>query len=114
MDAQRIRAIALALPEVEEYAHGGLPAFRVRGRRFASMLDDEGLNLMPGEQAIHAWVAQWPQWCSEGWFGRRLVAARIAHAGMAPELMAELVTEAWAARAPKRLVQAHVRDAGHQ
>lgn len=38
---------ALSLPEVEEYEHGGLPSFRVRSRRFASMLDADGMNLAP-------------------------------------------------------------------
>ena len=57
MDAEGVRRVILALPEVEEYEHGGLPAFRVRGKRFATMLDDEGVNLMPGEAAIRMAVA---------------------------------------------------------
>lgn len=31
------RRIALSFPEVEEVSHAGLPAFRVGGRRFASL-----------------------------------------------------------------------------
>jgi hypothetical protein len=31
LDLAEVRRIALALPEVEEYEHGDLPAFRVRG-----------------------------------------------------------------------------------
>ena len=31
------RRIALSLPDVEEIEHAGLPAFRVGGRRFASL-----------------------------------------------------------------------------
>lgn len=42
MDAAAVRSVALGLPEAEEYEHGGLPAFRVRGNRFATMLDAEG------------------------------------------------------------------------
>ncbi|WP_313541119.1 hypothetical protein [Leifsonia aquatica] len=37
MDAAAVRALALGLPEAEEYQHGGLPAFRVRGTRFATI-----------------------------------------------------------------------------
>jgi hypothetical protein len=107
MDAERVRQFALGLPEVEEYDHGGLPAFRVRGRRFASMLDHEGINLMLGEQAIKAAVAEWPQWCHENWFGARLASVRLAFTSMDPALVTELVTEAWATKAPKRLAREH-------
>ena len=37
MTAADFRRIALSLPGVEEVAHAGLPAFRVGGRRFASL-----------------------------------------------------------------------------
>jgi hypothetical protein len=37
MTAADFRRIALSLDGVEEYAHGGLPAFRVGGRKFASL-----------------------------------------------------------------------------
>ena len=37
MTAADFRRIALSLEGVEEYPHAGLPAFRVRGRKFASL-----------------------------------------------------------------------------
>jgi hypothetical protein len=37
MTAADFRRIALSLEGVEEYSHAGLPAFRVRGRKFASL-----------------------------------------------------------------------------
>jgi len=37
MTAADFRAIALTLEGVEEYSHAGLPAFRVGGRKFASL-----------------------------------------------------------------------------
>lgn len=37
MTAADFRRIALSLPDVEEVSHAGLPAFRVGGRRFASL-----------------------------------------------------------------------------
>jgi hypothetical protein len=105
MDAEQVHRIALSLPEVEEYDHGGLPSFRVRGKRFASMLDRDGVNLMPGEEAIRAAVAEWPQWCREEWFGKRLAAVRIEFASMDPAIVEELVGDAWASKAPKTLVR---------
>jgi hypothetical protein len=37
MTAAEFRRIALSLEGVEEYTHAGLPAFRVGGRKFASL-----------------------------------------------------------------------------
>jgi len=37
MTAADFRKIALSLEGVEEYAHAGVPAFRVGGRKFASL-----------------------------------------------------------------------------
>ncbi len=107
MDADHVRQIALGLPGVTEYEHGGLPAFRVRGRRFASMLDQDSVNLMPGDEAIRAAVAERPQWCREEWFGQRLAAVHVTFAAMSPTIVAELVTDAWRWKAPKTLVRAY-------
>jgi hypothetical protein len=112
MERQAVRAMILGLPEVEEYVHGDLPAFRVRGKRFATMLDDEGINLMPGEPAILAFVQAHPEVCSERWWGRRLAAVRVRYGAIAPALLLELVEDAWAARAPKRLLQAYIAERG--
>src|ERR1700676_4850260 len=48
MTAADFRTIALRLEGVEEYSHAGLPAFRVGGRKFASLASQaEGYgNLM--------------------------------------------------------------------
>jgi hypothetical protein len=48
MTAADFRTIALSLEGVEEYSHAGLPAFRVGGRKFASLASQaEGYgNLM--------------------------------------------------------------------
>jgi hypothetical protein len=57
------RRIALSLEGVEEVAHVGLPAFRVRGTRFASLASQsEGygnLTLTPEQQA--AFVEEAPE-----------------------------------------------------
>lgn len=107
MDAEQVRRIALGLPDVEEYDHGGLPAFRVRGKRFASMLDQDSMNLMPGAEAIRAAVTEWPQWCREGWFGKRLAAVQVAFAAIDPTILEELITDAWRSKAPKTLLRSY-------
>ncbi|MFF1571908.1 MmcQ/YjbR family DNA-binding protein [Leifsonia sp. NPDC058292] len=103
MHAVEVRSVALALPEVEEYEHGGFPAFRVRDRRFATMLEEHTVNLMLGEAGVREAAAAWPQHCSERWFAGRLAAARVDFSTIDPQLLRELVTDAWLARAPASL-----------
>lgn len=112
MDRDAVRTTILALPEVEEYVHGDLPAFRIRRKRFATMLDDEGVNLMPGEPAIRALVQQYPEFCSERWWGQNLAAVRVAYRSMPVELLEELVLEAWASKAPVTVLRAHDAQRG--
>jgi hypothetical protein len=56
MTAADFRRIALSFEGAEEVPHAGLPAFRVGGRRFASLASqDEGygnLTLTPEQQAV--------------------------------------------------------------
>ena len=42
MNAADFRRIALSLEGVEEYSHAGLPAFRLGGRKFASLASQAG------------------------------------------------------------------------
>jgi hypothetical protein len=42
MNAAGFRRIALSLEGAEEYSHAGLPAFRVGGRKFASLASQAG------------------------------------------------------------------------
>ena len=55
MTAADFRRIALSLQGAEEYDHAGLPAFRVGGRRFASLASQAdgygNLTLTPEQQA---------------------------------------------------------------
>jgi hypothetical protein len=49
MTAAGFRRIALGLEGVEEYPHAGLPAFRVGGRKFASLASQaEGYSWLAG------------------------------------------------------------------
>jgi hypothetical protein len=63
MTAKDFHRIALSLEGVEEYSHAGLPAFRVGGRKFASLASqDEGygnLQLTLEQQA--AFVEEAPE-----------------------------------------------------
>ena len=63
MTAKDFRTIALSLEGVEEYSHAGLPAFRVGGRKFASLASQaEGYgNLMLTLEEQAAFVQDAPE-----------------------------------------------------
>jgi hypothetical protein len=63
MTATDFRTIALSLEGVEEYDHAGLPAFRVGGRKFASLASQaEGYgNLMITLEQQAAFVEEAPE-----------------------------------------------------
>lgn len=109
-DCATVRTLALALPEAEEHNHRGRPAFRVRGKIFATLWPDEGrmvVKLPPAEQAALAALA--PQlfapvpggWGVQGWTN-----VYLAHAHSTDIQHALLI--AWRLVAPRQLVSAHV------
>ena len=63
MTAADFRRIALSLEGVEEYSHAGLPAFRVGGRKFASLASQVGGygNLMLTLEQQAAFVEEAPE-----------------------------------------------------
>jgi hypothetical protein len=70
------------------------------------MLDTDGINVAVTEEAIRAAVAEWPEACREERFGTRLVAVRADFRALPDDVVEHLLTEAWEARAPTRLVRA--------
>jgi hypothetical protein len=108
VNAGQVRDLAAGLPGAEEYDYGGRPSFRVRGRpRFASGLDEHGIYLALGEEGTREAVAEWSHACDEDWHGQRLVSVRVACPLLPDAVVAELVIDAWARRAPARLVSAY-------
>ena len=63
MTAVDFRRIALSLEGVEEYSHAGLPAFRLGGRKFASLASQAGGygNLMLTLEQQAAFVEEAPE-----------------------------------------------------
>jgi hypothetical protein len=98
------RDLALRLPEATEQDHHGIPSFRVRGRIFATAPDDRHLRIMAPEEEIRAAVAEDPAAYSEFWWGSRLACVVVRLDRADPEQVAELITDAWRRKAPRRLV----------
>jgi len=92
---EQVRAVALALPGATERDHHGFPSFRTTRRIFATMPDDEQLRVMLDEEDIRAAVAEWPDWCEELWWGKKLSAVRIRLPECDADVVAELLEDAF-------------------
>ncbi len=99
------RRLALSLPESIERDHHGRPSFRVAGRIFATLWDQDHMNVMLDEPGIRTAVHAHPAVCAEVMWGKRLAAVRVTLAAAGPELLADLLTDAWEGKAPARLAR---------
>ena len=122
-----VRRLALALPETEERAgRHGLPEWRVRGRLFAWERPLGRADLVALGPSAPAGVVLGVSVADLGVKEALLAgepgalfttphfdgyAAVLVHLDeVEPDLLAELVSDAWLARAPKRLAAAHLAD----
>jgi len=103
LSSDEARVLALAFPEAVEQDHHGRPSFRVGGKIFATLWDDEHMNVMLDEGGILTAVQAEPGTCSEVWWGKRRAAVRVTLPRAAPALLADLLADAWEQKAPPRL-----------
>ncbi len=94
MTPEEARALALSFDGATERDHHGFPSFRTSRRIFATLPDAEHLRVMLPEEEIVAAVAEWP-WCEEQWWGQRLAAVRVALTDCDPDVVAELLEDAY-------------------
>jgi hypothetical protein len=105
VSAAQARALALGLPEAVEQDHHGRPSFRVAGRIFATLWDEQQLNVMLDEDGIRTAVESSPDVCGEVRWGKRLAAVRVDLRRVDPRTLAVLLEDAWEGKAPRRLLQ---------
>lgn len=107
-----IRQYALALPEVEETTHFGLPSFKVKGKPFAGVEKGDATAIVSiGQADAQTALVADPEiyeevWRAGGPHGRIFVGIRIVLAKVPAERLRELIELAWRHKAPKRLVGA--------
>ena len=102
---EQARQLALALPEAVEQDHHGRPSFRVAKKIFATLRDENHMNVMLDEGGIRTALDSEPETCAEVWWGKRLAAVRVDLRRAEPDSLANLLAEAWEIRAPKRLLR---------
>jgi hypothetical protein len=107
LTAQQARALALELPETVEQDHHGRPSFRVGGKIFATLWDEQHMNVMLDEAGILTAVQADPKMCAERWWGKRLAAVSVRLSRASSSALAELLADAWEGKAPARVRKAH-------
>jgi YjbR len=95
VSVQQARQLALGLPDTVEQDHHGRPSFRVSKRIFATLWDEDHMNVMLDEPGILTAVAHHPDVCQEVWWGKRLAATRVDLRLVRGALLLELLTDAW-------------------
>ncbi len=103
LSADDARRVALSLPEAVEQDHHGRPSFRVAGKIFATLWDEQHMNVMLDEPGILTAVQAQPAICAEVMWGKRLAAVRVDLRAADEALLADLLADAWERRAPARL-----------
>jgi len=97
------RAVALSMPEAIEQDHHGRPSFRVGGKIFATLGNDDRMNVMLDEGGILTAVESAPECCEQVWWGKRLAAVGVTLSRVEPEFLRELLSDASEDKAPRRL-----------
>ena len=104
MKSREARRLALALPEATEQDHHGFPSFRVGGKIFATLPDDEHLNVMLGAADVELALTLARSSCEAVMWGQRLAGVRVTLPAADGKHVAALLRMAWEGKAPRRLV----------
>jgi hypothetical protein len=97
------RALALSLPDAVEQDHHGKPSFRVGGRIFATLWSDERMNVMLDEDGILTAIERAPAACEPVRWGKRLAAVGVGLPRAEPELLRDLLEDAWEGKSQRPL-----------
>ena len=93
-----VRRLALSLEGSVEQDHHGFPSFRVGGKIFATLPDDEHVHVMLPEDRIREIVENDPHACEEKWWGKKLAAVRVSLPDARKDRVAAMLEEAWSIR----------------
>jgi len=105
MTMKEARELALGLAETTEQDHHGMPSWRVRGKIFATVPDDDHVRVMVDQEDIRAVVAQYPKACEEVWWGSRLACVAVDLRSAPHRLIKELLLDDWRRKAPRQILR---------
>ena len=75
-----------------EQDHHGRPSFRVVGKIFATLWDEDHMNVMLDEAGILTAAQCEPETCTECWWGKRLGALHVNLSRVDPDRLTDLLT----------------------
>ncbi len=102
---EQARQLALGLRDAIEQDHHGRPSFRVAGKIFATLWDEDHMNVMLDEDGIHTAVQSKPEICHEVWWGKRLRAVSVNLQHTTDDLLADLLADAWENKTQRSLIR---------
>jgi hypothetical protein len=105
LSPQEARLLALSLPEAVEADHHGRPSFRVGGKIFATLWDEARMNVMLDEDGILTAVESAPDVCEKVWWGKRVRAVGVNLLRADPDLLDELLRDAWEQKTSKWVIE---------
>jgi hypothetical protein len=108
---EKLRQLALTLPEVEEGTSYGTPAFRVKGKFFARLWEDgEVLVVKVGFDESEMLQNADPEtfFLTDHYRGYPSVLVRLSSVGA--ERLRDVLEQGWRFNAPKRLLAAHDKE----
>lgn len=101
IDQDRVRALALALPETKEGINLGRPDVRVKGKSFLSFPEDgKAVHLKTSAASLGMLIKAEPDTFSDVW-GGDWVGVDLGR--VKPNQLLDLVIDAWRQTAPKRI-----------
>ncbi|WP_018534524.1 MULTISPECIES: MmcQ/YjbR family DNA-binding protein [unclassified Streptomyces] len=109
LDADDVRTIALSLPDTTEKIAWSMPTFRVAGKMFATLPDEETSIAVrcPKEERDELVMAEPKKfWVADHEASFAWVRARLAALDDADELR-DILTDSWRQAAPTRLLDSH-------
>ena len=105
MKVAQVRRHALSLPEVTEAPHFQYSSFRVRGKIFVTVPpDEEHIHVFVPEQEGEVALALEPECFEKLLWGGKVVGVRVLLSQAKPAQVNRLISQAWASKAPKKLV----------
>lgn len=105
VDLEELRYLALSFPDTTEEEHHDRPAFRVGGKIFATLPDDEHINVLLDAEAAHIATVISPTGCEKLLWGERLAGITVRLADAELDMLAAALTAAWRRKAPSDLAK---------
>jgi hypothetical protein len=91
-----------------------MASFRIRGKIFAAVPDDQHLRVMSDKEEIHAAVSVDPAVFHGFYWGTRLACLVVDLAGTSPQQVRALLIQAWLRKAPAVLARQSVPELSQQ